>query len=218
MYQQLIDACSAVNMDLSVGAAVIRGDGGSFCAGSDRRDMTLSDENPASDESRQRMSIIYDTFRAVGDLAVPSIAAVRGHALGGGLNLALVADVRIVSETARLASGFFQNGIHPGGGFYSLLGRTAGRQTAAMLGVFGVAVGGRDAAASGLAWKSVPDEDVDPLAMEYAHAAAADPGLSRAMIESLREELGPPPLPWSTAVEIERAKQAWSRERRKQRS
>jgi enoyl-CoA hydratase len=156
----------------------------------------------------------YQAFVRVGDLKPPSIAAVRGHAVGAGVNLMLATDLRIVAETARIITGFARIGLHPGGGHFALLGRLAGRETAAALGLFGEEIDGRRAAAAGLAWEALPESEVEPRAMEIALRIAVDPELARATAASLKMELGPPAIPWSAALEVERATQMWSLRRR----
>ena len=66
----------------------------------------------------------------VGELAPPTIAAIRGGAVGAGLNLALATDLRVVAEDAALLSGFIPIGLHPGGGHTALLGRLGSREAA----------------------------------------------------------------------------------------
>jgi enoyl-CoA hydratase len=60
----------------------------------------------------------------------------------------------------------------------------------------------------------VDDGDVDATAIELASVAGADPELARRTAASLRAVLGPPPLPWSAALELERASQMWSMRRK----
>jgi enoyl-CoA hydratase len=152
----------------------------------------------------------------VGNLLPPSIAAVRGHAVGAGVNLVLATDLRIVAETARIASGFQRIRIHPGGGHYSLLSRLAGREATAAISLFGEEIDGRRAAEMGLAWEALPETAVESRALELAHGPAADPELARATVRSFRLELGPPTIPWAAALEVERAIQMWSLRRKAQ--
>jgi enoyl-CoA hydratase len=149
----------------------------------------------------------------VAELRMPTVAAVRGAAVGAGLNLALAADVRIVAEDARLASGFVQIGLHPGGGHFTLLARLVGAEAAAALGVFGEAVDGRRAREIGLAWETVPDAEVEERAVALATAAASDPPLARAAAASLRDATRTA-LPLGAALRAERAAQMWSMRRR----
>jgi enoyl-CoA hydratase len=158
--------------------------------------------------------VIYEAFARVGRIASPTIAGARGAAVGAGLNLLLATDARIVATDARLFSGFLPLGLHPGGGHFTLLARTGGRELAAALGLFGEELTGAEAAARGLAWAAVRAEDVDAVATELAHRAGRDPELARAVVHAMRLELGPPPTPWPVALEAETARQIWSMRRR----
>lgn len=213
MGDALVAHCEEIDRRPELGAAVIRGAGGTFCSGADTRQWDASIAQ-ASDEGWNRSSAIYGAFRRVGALAVPSIAAVRGAAVGAGLNLMLATDLRVVSEDALIRAGFLRIGLHPGGGFFTLAARTGGREAAAALGLFGQDVPGREAVARGLAWEALPDGEVEARALELAATAARDPLLSRRAVASLRAELGPPPVSWDAALEMERGVQMWSQHRR----
>jgi enoyl-CoA hydratase len=216
MVAELIELCEAIDADPSVGAVVVRADGESFCAGADRALLNAVAQDPAAPEQYDLLGAAYRAFVRVGGLLPPSIAAVRGHAVGAGVNLLLATDLRIMATTARIITGFRRIGLHPGGGHFALLGRLAGREAAAALSVFGQPVDGTRAVSLGLAWEALPESEVEPRALELAREAAQDPALSRATVQSFRLELGPPPLPWPAALETERAIQMWSLRRRAQ--
>jgi enoyl-CoA hydratase len=204
---QLVAICDRIDDDPDIGATVVRGAGGTFCSGADTRDW---DGDVLSDEGYERIDAIYRSFLRFGRLQTPTIAAVRGAAVGAGLNLALAADLRIVATDSKLLAGFLRIGIHPGGGFFTLAGRSGGRESAAALGLFGEALSGEDAVAHGLAWEALPDEGVEPRALELAGRVASDPLLARRASASLRRELGPPPTSWEAAAEMERGVQMWT--------
>jgi enoyl-CoA hydratase len=212
MSRQLSDVCDEIDHDAGVAAAVIRGDGGTFCSGADTRAWT-PDIDWAAD-GYDLLGAIYAGFARVGELKVPTIAAVRGAAVGAGMNLMLACDLRIVALDARIIAGFLRIGLHPGGGFFTLLGRAAGREAAAAMALFGAELRGDQAVARGLAWEAVTDEDVEPRASQLAAAATRDPELARRAIATLRGELGPPCVSWGTALEMERAHQLRSMHRR----
>ena len=214
MVAELLDVCDRIDADPTVGAVVIRASGESFCSGAHRALLAEAGRDPAQPENFQRLGHTYQAFVRVGEIKPPSIAAVRGHAVGAGVNLMLAADLRIVAETARIITGFARIGLHPGGGHFALLGRLAGRETAAALGLFGEEIDGRRAAELGLAWEALPEPEVEPRAMEIAQRIAVDPELARATAASLKLELGPPAIPWLAALEIEKATQMWSLRRR----
>ncbi|MEV6901769.1 enoyl-CoA hydratase/isomerase family protein [Amycolatopsis sp. NPDC051372] len=206
----LIDACERIDADLTIGSAVIQGAGGYFCSGGDRDELAAISAAPASDEGIRATQRIYDAFLRFGALKVPTVAAVRGGAVGAGMNLALAADVRVVAEDAVLASGFTRLGVHPGGGHYTLLTRVVTPEAATVLGVLGESVDGRRAVELGLAYEARPDEEVEPRALALAARGGSDPALTRAAIRSLRAEVGPPALSWPAAVPLEQSAQLWS--------
>lgn len=211
--EELSRACDEVDADPVVGAAVIRGAGGTFCSGADRSAWVVGADQ-AEDGTYRMYGAIYAAFRRVGALAVPTIAAVRGAAVGAGLNLALAADLRVVAEDARLLAGFLRIGLHPGGGFFTLAHRSGGREATAALGLFSEEVSGRRAVELGIAWEALPDADVEDRAFALAARAAADPELARQALRSFREEAGPPGMTWDAAIHFERATQMWSQRRR----
>jgi enoyl-CoA hydratase len=214
MVAELLVICDRVDDDMSVGAVVIRGEGQSFCSGAHRNVLAEAGRDPARSDNFQTLGGTYQAFVRVGELKPPTIAAVRGHAVGAGVNLMLATDLRIVSETSRIMTGFMKIGLHPGGGHFSLLGRLGGREASAALSLFGEEIDGRRAAEIGLAWIALPEAEVEGRAIEMAKRAAADPELARAAARSMRIELGPPAIPWPAALEVEKATQMWSLRRR----
>lgn len=205
--------CDDIDSDASVGAAVIRGDGGTFCSGADRRRWVVGADQ-AEDHTYTDNGLIYGAFVRVGALAVPTVAAVRGAAVGAGINLMLATDLRVVAANARILAGFLRIGLHPGGGFFTIAHRTAGREATAALGLFSEEIDGTRAAQIGLAWQAVDDADVDQVAFSLAARPARDPALAREAVRSFRTEAGPPGTDWPTAVHFERATQMWSQRRR----
>lgn len=213
MAREFVAACDQIDDDPRVGSTVVRGAGGYFCAGA-HRDVLAAAADPAADSTFRDLESLYSAFVRFGRMRCPTVAAVRGGAIGAGVNLALSADLRVISEDANLASGFLARGIHPGGGHFSLLSRTVGRDCASAMGIFGLEVTGRRAAELGIAWEAPPDEQVERRALEIAGAVGGDPQLARRAVKSMRLELGPPALSWEAAVEAEHAPQMWSLRRR----
>jgi enoyl-CoA hydratase len=212
--RELIDVCDGVDADPTIGAAVITGANNTFCSGAERDVLGRAGEDPADPERYGELGAIYEAFVRVGNLAVPTIAAVRGAAVGAGVNLLLATDLRIVATDARIIAGFLRIGLHPGGGHFTLLGRLAGREAAAAISVFGSEVSGARAAEIGLAWEALDAADVEARAVELARQPARDPELARRAVASLRRELDAPGVPWPVAVEMERGTQMWSLRRR----
>lgn len=202
--------CNDIDRDSSIGVVVVRAEGAYFCSGADTRDLAASSTDAASEDSVRRTSAIYRSFVRIGQLSPPTISSVVGGAVGAGLNLALAADVMLVTPDAVLDSGFLARRIHPGGGHITLVGRALGPAgTVAMAGL-GRAMSGTEAVRRGLAYACVEADEMSSEIAELTTHAAADPDLARAIKNSVRLELGPPGVSLGAALEIERGVQMWS--------
>ncbi len=115
MALELVGFCDEIDADESIGAAVVTGAGGHFCSGAERSLLSATGRDPSDDAAYRNVGAVYAAFQRVGELAVPTIAAVRGAAVGAGVNLMLATDLRIVAIDARVISGFQALGVHPGG-------------------------------------------------------------------------------------------------------
>ena len=213
MARRLVEVCGEVDADEQIGAAIVQGEGETFCAGADRALLAGAGSDPAHPEAYRDLGHVYDAFMRFGRLQVPTIAAVRGAAVGAGLNLVLAADLRIMADDARLIAGFLRIGIHPGGGHVRLLRRAVGAESAAAMTLFGEEVSGARAVELGLAWQALPAAEVEARAVELAARAAEDPELARVAVGSFRR-LTAETVDWDTAMQAERASQMWSLRRR----
>lgn len=214
MAGEMVETLERVDADDTIGALVIRGAEGRFCAGAHTATLSGATSDPAGEEAYSGLSVIYESFTRVGLVKAVTISAVRGAAVGAGMNLLMATDLRVISKQARLLSGFLRIGLHPGGGHFVLLSRLVGREAAAAMALAGEEINGERAARLGLAWDAVDDAQVEDRAMEMARKIAKDPALARAAVRSLRMEVGPPGVDWATAVQTERAPQMWSMRRR----
>ena len=167
MVAEIIAAMEAFEADQSVGAVVVTGTPPAFCAGANLGNL--------AEATGDSLGTIYEGFLRVARSPLPTLAAVNGAAVGAGMNLALGCDVRLVADTAKLDTRFLQLGIHPGGGHTWMLRRIAGPQAAMATVVFGQVLDGKEAERIGLAYKSVPADDLLDVAHEFAARAAAAP-------------------------------------------
>jgi enoyl-CoA hydratase len=213
MATELIATFDEVDARDDVGALVVRAEGRSFCAGGDVQTLTEAGRDPAAPDAYTGMSAIYDSFYRLGQVTAPTIAAVRGSAVGAGMNMLLAADLRIVARDARLLAGFFKRGMHPGGGHMVLLSRLVGREAAAAMVLFGEELDGEAAVRLGLAWETHDDDAVEGRALELAARVARDPALARLTVRNFRTETGPPSVSWELATQFERPAQMWSMRR-----
>src|SRR5688500_13455669 len=123
----LIATFDEVDAKPEVGALVIRAVGKSFCAGGDIATLTSAGKDPTAPDAYEGMGKIYDSFYRLGQVRVPTVAAVRGSAVGAGMNMLLAADLRIVARDARLRCGVLKRGMEPGVGRLVMLSRQIGR-------------------------------------------------------------------------------------------
>lgn len=167
MVEEIVDAFDALEADDGVGAVVVTGAPPAFCAGANLGNLGSS-QGPG-------LRTIYDGFLRVGRCPLPTLAAVNGAAVGAGMNLALVCDVRVAARRARFDTRFLQIGIHPGGGHTWMLRRIAGPQAAAATVLFGEVLDGAEAERVGLVWRCVDDDQLLATAHEMARKAADTP-------------------------------------------
>lgn len=164
------DAVASVQRSRAVRAVVITGRGASFCAGADFRSDRGEPESGA-DGGRpafERTLAIYAPFLSVLDIEVPVVGALNGHAIGGGLGLALVCDVRVANAGAKYGANFVRLGIHSGMAISYLLPRIVGVPAAVDLLFSGRLVSGEEAVQIGLAHCAAEPDRVLPEAQRRA--------------------------------------------------
>ena len=177
--------------DRALRAVVITGRGRSFCAGADFRSASPAEADPreatqGGEPQHERLLRTYEPFLEVFDLPMPTLAALNGHAVGGGFGLALVCDLRVANRDARYGANFARLGFHSGMAISHLLPRIVGVPLAADLLFSGRLVSGAEAAAMGLAHDAVAAEEVVPATLRRARAiAACAPQAVRLMKRSL---------------------------------
>jgi enoyl-CoA hydratase/carnithine racemase len=142
-----------------------------FCAGMDLREAS-GEETPA--QRRERM-LRYRDIDVLAALPQPSIAAINGTALGGGLEMALACDIRIVAEEAQLGLPEVGLGLVPGGGGTQRLPRIVGYSRAFELVVGARRLNGEQALAWGLATRCVPRAQLAEEAGTLARALVSQP-------------------------------------------
>lgn len=171
-------------------AVVLTGAGRAFCAGADFTALgALAAQSGLEGPLAMHAAIerLYRAFLALDELGVPLIAAVNGAAVGGGLGIALLCDIRIVAEDAKIGANFSQLGFHSGMGITALLPAAIGYEAAAELLFTGALIRGREAVALGLARRALPADEVLPAAVALAQQIAESAPLAvRWMKRTLR--------------------------------
>ncbi len=168
MNHELSEALDELEATSAVGAVVVTGTPPAFCAGADLDDLLASGQPDT-------MRDIYGGFLRVATSPLPTVAAVNGAAVGAGMNMALACDVIVAGSSARFDCRFLQIGIHPGGGHTWRLRRITNHQTTMAMVVFGQTLSGEQAAAHGLAWTVVDDDELMSHATALAARAASFP-------------------------------------------
>jgi enoyl-CoA hydratase len=171
MVTEIVDAFDALEADPQVGAVVVTGEPPAFCAGADLSHLSSSADGGAEAGLRA----IYEGFLRIGRSPLPSVAAVNGAAVGAGMNLALVCDVRLAAHRARFDTRFMQLGLHPGGGHTWMARRIGGPQLVSATVLFGEVLDGAEAERVGLVWRCLPDDELLPAAQAMAARAAHAP-------------------------------------------
>ncbi|MEO5876391.1 MAG: enoyl-CoA hydratase-related protein [Streptosporangiaceae bacterium] len=155
------------------------------------------------------LSEMYAGFEHLASAPVPTIAAVGGPAIGAGVNLPLACDIVIASPAARFDPRFLDVGIHPGGGHLWRLISRVGTQGAAAMVLCGDLLTGQEAAEHGLAWRCVPEAELEATALRLARRAARRSGpLVRRTKETLLRSVTVGTA--AEAAELELAAQQWS--------
>jgi enoyl-CoA hydratase/carnithine racemase len=155
-------------------AVVVLGAAGDrfFCAGMDLKEAG-EPESPAERRDRLRSSRDIDQLAA---LPQPTIAAINGFAMGGGLEMALACDVRIAAEHAEMALSELAHGLVPGGGGTQRLPRLIGSARAAEMVFLARRLSAVDAERWGLVNRVVPLQELRATVHEMAHAIAGHSG------------------------------------------
>jgi enoyl-CoA hydratase/carnithine racemase len=172
----LIAAVSQVAADPAIRAVVLYGGERLFAAGADIKEMSGFSYAQMTEHSAR----LQDALTAVATLAKPVVAAVTGYALGGGLELALCADFRVLGESARVGQPEILLGLIPGAGGTQRLPRLIGQAKAKDLIFTGRFVGAAEALELGLADRVVPDAEVYTAATAMAAQYAAGPAIALA--------------------------------------
>lgn len=169
---------------------VITGADPAFCSGDDvRAVMGAGQEGKAPVASIPRLTPAAD---ALLHSDIPVIAAVNGAAVGWGMELALMADIRVASERARFGELFVLRGLCSDVAGLGRLAQAVGRERAAEMLFTGDVIDAATALDWGLVGRVVPHDDLLPVALELAQRIAARPPLAvRRLKEGLRDTLDP---------------------------
>lgn len=204
----IADISEAVGMAESadVRAVVITG-APHFAAGAD---ITGFQKTFDSGGDERQASGLSEAIARLANLDKPTIAAVNGFALGGGLELAMGADFRYLAETARVGQPEILLGIIPGAGGTQRLARLVGPQRCKELCMTGRQVKAEEALAIGIADKVAPDDELLDLAIEDATAFAQGPTQAYTAVKRAVSRGFDQPLEEGLAIEAEQFARAFA--------
>jgi enoyl-CoA hydratase/carnithine racemase len=196
--REIAEAAAQVSEDAAIRAVIVYGGERVFAAGADIKEMA----GAGYPQMAERSAKLQAALTAVANIPKPVVAAVTGYALGGGLELALCADFRVLGENAKVGQPEILLGVIPGAGGTQRLPRLIGPSRAKDLIFTGRHVEAAEAALIGLADKVVPDGDVYQAAMDLVARYATGPALAlRAAKQAVNEGLE---VDLATGLEIER--------------
>ena len=164
---EVVDAAVAFDSDPGIGAIIVTGSAVAFAAGADVKQMQpLGYPDVYTDD-------LFRTWDRLSDVRTPLIAAVAGHALGGGCELAMICDILIAADTAQFGQPEIRLGVIPGIGGSQRLTRAVGKAKAMDMCLTGRVIGAEEAERAGLVSRIVPAADLLTEAVAVGSTIAA---------------------------------------------
>ena len=206
---EFVTVCQRASADPAVRLVILTGAGTAFSAGGNIkhiRDKRAFASGSPLDIRNSYLAGIAQVPLALYEIDVPTIAAVNGPAIGAGMDIACMCDIRIAADTASFASSFLKLGIIPGDGGAWLLSRTVGPAKALELMLTGDTIDAAEALRIGLVTRVVPAADLMAFARDYGQKIARHPPQTvRLTKRLLRESLN---VSLRTSLELSSAYQA----------
>ncbi len=188
------DALEECRRNDAVSVVIVTGAGKAFCSGGDIADMKRRGTQTPLERKRDLQAHVHRIPFALEALDKPVITAINGAATGAGMDLALMTDLRIAGESARLGETYVKVGLVPGAGGAWLLPRLVGVAKALELFWTGELIDANEALRIGLVNRVVPDAELMTTTRTLAEKIAAAPPLSvryikRAVYQGLESDL-----------------------------
>jgi enoyl-CoA hydratase len=172
MTQQLIEALEELERDESIRAVVVTGAGDkAFCAGADVKEFAAVRDRVVEKKLAQENK----AFSGFESLSKPVVAAIEGLAYGGGCEISMACDIRVIAEGARVALPEVKLGVVPGSGGLFRLPELVGPARAMELMYLGDPIGAREAYRIGLVNEVVPEGEALPRALDIARRVSRQP-------------------------------------------
>jgi enoyl-CoA hydratase/carnithine racemase len=180
---ELLECLEEIAADQTVRCVILHGAGGrAFSVGADIKEFP---EIAARRQGRQHAIQEHTLYNRIDFFPVPTIAAIEGHCLGGGLELALACDLRIAGEISRLGLPEVKLGVFPGGGGTERLPRLIGESRARELIYTGEPVDAREAWRLGLVNRVAPAGQALAEAQTLGRTIAERPGITLRTVKSV---------------------------------
>jgi len=182
MLERWAQALTSARDDDAIRAVVLTGTGRGFCTGVDLDAMAAIEPTPLA-RKRVLTDRVHKVVRAVADLDKPLICAVNGLAIGAGMDMALMCDIRLAAESARFCEGYINVGLVPGDGGAYFLPRIVGVARALELLWSGDTVSAHEARDLGIVSHVCADDDLLDAALGLADRIAARSPIAVSMIK-----------------------------------
>lgn len=183
MVEEISDALRALEADEEVRCLVLRGAGEkAFSAGADVTAFTGVDKAHKAWAFTKRTNQV---FKELEDFPKPTVAAIHGYCLGGGLEMALACDFRVATEDATIGQTETSLGLIPGAGGTQRLARLVGLGKAKELVYLGSRIKGTEAAAIGLVTRAVPEDGFESAVEELSANLAKGPPIALRLAKRL---------------------------------
>lgn len=190
--EDIVGAIDRAEADPQVSCIVLTGSGSAFSAGGNLKSMKERNgigrlDTPIATRNNYRAGV-QRVIRRLWECELPMIAAINGHAIGLGLDLACLCDLRVAAEGAKFASSFIKMGLIPGDGGAWVLPRTVGLANAAELILTGDTIDAQAALRMGLVSRVVPPEKLMETAQALAARVVANPARTLRLSKRLLRE------------------------------
>ncbi|MBL6751005.1 MAG: crotonase/enoyl-CoA hydratase family protein [Nevskia sp.] len=190
--EDFVAAVQRAHDEAGVNCVILTGEGSAFSAGGDLKAMKARSgigpmDLPDSTRANYKRGV-QRIIQTLWNCEVPMIAAVNGHAIGLGLDLACICDIRIAADSARFASSFIKVGIVPGDGGAWILPRAVGLSKASEMIFTGDTLDAATALSIGLVSRVVPAGELMPAALELAGRIACNPARALRLAKRLVRE------------------------------
>lgn len=195
MIKDWVDALQDAQDDPEIRVVIVTAAGKAFCAGGDVKTMLAGKGfvadgdkgafwgNKAINRKRALTDCIHKVALTMDNMDKPVICAINGAAVGAGLDMALMCDIRIAAEEAQFSAGYVKAGLVPGDGGCYYLPRLVGPEKALELMWTADFISAQEAERIGLINKVVPLSELERATMEMAQKIAANPPVSVQMIK-----------------------------------